>query len=104
MTVVAQLAIEAEQSEFDRVLAELPEDGLVAAQKTESSSAGQRIVELRVDDGETLMRLHEACANKGLLFDVQRIAQEPTETADRQRLPQTMGTAAALKANSVPNP
>jgi hypothetical protein len=86
MTVVAQLAIEAEQSEFDRVLAELPEDGLVAVQKTESSSTDQRIVELRVDDGETLVRLHEVCANQGLLFDVQRIAQEPTETADRQRL------------------
>lgn len=86
MTVVAQLAIEAEQSEFDRVLAELPEDGPVAVQKTESSSTDQRIVELRVDDGETLVRLYEVCTNQGLLFDVQRIAQEPTETADRQRL------------------
>ena len=86
MTVVARLAIEAEQSEFDRVLAELPEDGPVAVQKTESSSTDQRIVELRVDDGETLVRLYEVCTNQGLLFDVQRIAQEPTETADRQRL------------------
>jgi hypothetical protein len=85
MTVVAQLAIEAGQSEFDQVLAELPDEELIAIAETDSSATGQRIVEVQLSNGELLSRLHKGCVERDILCDVQRISHEPTGTTDRQR-------------------
>lgn len=73
MTVVAQGSIEALKADLDRVLAEFTEDELVVRQPTDTRPSDRGTFEIRADEGETLLRFHEACGERGIVCSIERL-------------------------------
>lgn len=76
MNVVAEGNIEASESALDGVLAEFNDDELVVQRTSTTHSGNGQTFAVQANEGETLLRFHEACIEHGIVFDVTRLARQ----------------------------
>ena len=81
MNVVAQVTIQDSRSEghsaLDRVAAEFI-DGELAVRRMADAPSGtaEQSFEVRADEGEALLRFHEACVERGIDLDIRRLSRQ----------------------------
>lgn len=82
MTTVAHFAVEADQSEFDQVLAEFVGDDFVVVHESDPSATRRLMCELRLSERSVLSRFYRTCTEHGIVLDVQRIYRAPGGASD----------------------
>lgn len=76
MSVLARGVIEASRSKVDRVIAEFSEDEIVIERISDAPSAERQTFEAYADEGETLLRFHEACNEQEITLDIEQLHRQ----------------------------